>query len=84
LGYVRVSVTVPRGLIEEILAVKTTSHRTPRDELMERARSYKASLEAMYINDHPHVGLLIHPDHRRNLQTLLPQYYEDILDMKGA
>jgi hypothetical protein len=32
------------------------------------------------------VGHLIHPDHCRNrdLQTLLSQYYEDILDMKGA
>jgi hypothetical protein len=49
----------------------TTSYRTPREKLMERARSYQASLEAMYINDHPHVGRLIHPDHRRNLQTLL-------------
>jgi hypothetical protein len=43
-----------------------------RDKLMmERARWYQASLEAMYINDHPHVGRLIHPDHRSNLQTLL-------------
>jgi hypothetical protein len=25
----------------------------------------------MYINYHSHVGRLIHPDHRRNLQTLL-------------
>jgi hypothetical protein len=30
------------------------------------------------------VGRLIHPDHRRNLQTLLSQYYKDILDLKGA
>jgi hypothetical protein len=82
--------TVPRGLVEEILAVKganillITSYYTPRDELMERARSYQASLEAMYINNHQYVGRLIHPDHRRNLQTLLFQYYKDILDMKGA
>jgi hypothetical protein len=51
---------------------------------MERARSYQAALEDMYINDHPHVGRIIHPDYRRDLQTLLSQYYEDILDMKGA
>ena len=42
---------------------------------------YQASLKVMYINDHLHVGSLIHPDHRSNLQTLLSQYYEDILDM---
>jgi hypothetical protein len=53
-------------------------------ERREQARSYQASLEVMYINDHPHVGRLIHPDHQHNLQTLLPQYYEDILDMKGT
>jgi hypothetical protein len=78
---------VPQGLVEEILAVKeanillSTSYHSPRDKLMERARWYQASLEAMYINDHQHVGRLIHPDHRCNLQTLLSQYYEDILDM---
>jgi hypothetical protein len=83
-------VMVPRGLVAEILAVKgsnfllTTSYYTPRDELMERARSYQASLEAMYINNRPHVGSLIHTDHRSNLQTLLSQYNEDILDMKGT
>jgi hypothetical protein len=50
----------------------TTSYNIPRDKLMmERARWYQASLKAMYIKDHPHVGRLIHPDHRRNLQTLL-------------
>jgi hypothetical protein len=38
----------------------------------------------MYINYHPYVGRLIPPDHRRNLQALLSQYYEEILDMKGA
>ena len=78
---------VPQGLIKEILAVKganilqTTSYHTPRYKLMEQARLYQASLKAMYINDHQHVGRLIHPDHRHNLQTLLSQCYEDILDM---
>jgi hypothetical protein len=29
-------------------------------------------------------GYILNPDHCHNLQTLLSQYYEDILDMKGA
>jgi hypothetical protein len=72
-----VTYRVPQGLVKEILAVKganmllTTSYHTPRDKQMERAKSYQASLEARYINEHPHVGSLLHPDHRRNLQTLL-------------
>jgi hypothetical protein len=48
----------------------TTSYHTPTDELMEQARSYQASLEDMYINDHPHVGSIIHPDYRRVVSVL--------------
>jgi hypothetical protein len=51
---------------------------------MERARSYQATLEVMYVQDHQHAGRLIHFDHRCDLKILVSQYYEEILDMKEA
>ena len=89
---------VLRGQVDKLVSFRTmtyvqanlmlcTTIHVPSKELLERTRSYQDSLEELYIKDHPAVGRsrrTIHPDHRRDLQTLLSQYYEEILTIKGA
>ncbi len=95
-GQVRL-LTFHKGTIDRLVSFKTMAYlqsslllapqaslHTPREELMERARSYQATLEVMYVQDHPHLGRLIHSDPRSYLQSLLSQCYEEILNMKGA
>jgi hypothetical protein len=80
--------TFHKGTIDRLVSFKTIAYlqsslllapqaslHTPREEQMERARSYQATLEVMYVQDHLHVGRLIHSDPRSYLQSLLSQDY---------
>jgi len=57
---------------------------TPRDELFERARTFQDSLENTYKEMHRSTGWILDPEYRHDLHKVLTEYYEEVLNMKGA
>jgi hypothetical protein len=49
--------------------------------MIERARLYQDTLEELYVKEPLTSGGTVHPDHGRDLQTLMSQswYHEEIL-----
>ena len=57
-----------------------------KEELFQRATSFQESLEDAFTGKtrYKTSDISSHPDYRKELHTLLSEYYEDVLDMKGA
>ena len=63
---------------------RPTSSFVLQSMMFEQARSFQGTLEELYVEKHPTADRTIHPDHRRDLQTLLSQYHEELLSLKEA
>jgi hypothetical protein len=57
---------------------------TLRGELFERARTFQDSLENTYKDVHRSTGGILNSAYRHDLQKVLTEYYEEVLNMKGA
>ena len=58
---------------------------TPKEELTERAQTFKDSLQLEARSSHERRDPTFRiSDYRRELQEQLPQYYEEVLGWKGA
>ena len=62
----------------------SATYASPKEELFERARSSQESLEAYYMDENLTIRHTIHPDFRKELQTVLSTYFENIQGVKGA
>jgi hypothetical protein len=61
-----------------LLSVQTnillcTLIHTPREEMIEQAQLYRDTLRQLLVKEHPTSSGTIHPDHSRDLQTMLSQ-----------
>jgi hypothetical protein len=83
------------GRIDKLISFKTMAYvqaniflcapkDTPRDELFERARTFQDSLESTYKDEHRSTGGILDPEYRNDLQKVLTEYYEEVLNFKGA